>query len=226
MRARAASKALKARKAELKRQARAARLALKARREALVTPEVEAARARKRRRRIMLFLLLVLLLLLLLVRCECDAPPVSLRPAPGVGKVATPPDVTPPSVKPQPPPARKVKRKRKRTRIKRRERPAFEAVASGPPPWLARFRLQVAARSPRMSACFEGAGAPGALKWTASVDAKTGRVSDHVLEPVLVGGSLGAKRRQCLIEVLSAPYRLPAGEGDGLPSRVSIVIEF
>ena len=94
-------------------------------------------------------------------------------------------------------------------------------------PWLASFEMQVAARSPRLAGCFEGARRPGALQWTARVESVTGTVSDHALEPLLETESLSARRRACLVEVLSTPpYRLHQHDRRATPPRVRLVIEF
>lgn len=102
-------------------------------------------------------------------------------------------------------------------------RPTYELEAPAPPPWLASLRVQVAARTPRLARCFEGAALPGALKWTAAFAA--GRPSDQRLTPLASTTSLPAARRACVLKVLSTPgYRLPDG-GAGV-ARVSLVIEF
>ncbi|WNG58351.1 hypothetical protein F0U59_29125 [Archangium gephyra] len=89
------------------------------------------------------------------------------------------------------------------------------------------FRIQVAARSPRLAQCFSGTERPGALRWTAAVNAASGSVSDHALEPVGTGGELSGKQRDCVQGVLSSPgYRLKPEQKQDLPGRVSIVIEF
>ena len=94
-------------------------------------------------------------------------------------------------------------------------------------PWLDAFELQVAARSPRLAGCFEGAARPGALQWSARVEAATGTVSDHRLEPVLDTDALSAGRRACLVEVLSEPsYELVESEPRSVPPRVRLLLEF
>lgn len=179
------------------------------------------ARIRKRKgakqeepRRSRGWLLAILILLLLLLReCRCNEPQVE---APGVGVpvVVEPAEPAPP---PEPPPPR----------MPRRDRPAF----TGPPPavlpWLASFRMQVAARSPRLAACFVGAAAPGAIKWTTAVDPKSGQVSDHLLEPTLQTNELTAVERACVLAVLTdPPYTLELPDDRAPPSRVSLVLEF
>jgi hypothetical protein len=112
-------------------------------------------------------------------------------------------------------------------RVAPRDRPAFAGPAPDPLPWLAAFRLQVAARSPRLAECFVGAPRPGALKWSAAVEPRAGRVSDPSLEPTLSTEALTPTQRACALAVLSDPaYRLDAGSGPSTPSRVSLVIEF
>jgi hypothetical protein len=89
------------------------------------------------------------------------------------------------------------------------------------------YRLQVAARSPRLARCFQGAGRPGALRWTASVNPTRGEVSDHQLQPIGGGAELRREQRECLLEALSSPpYRLTAPGAPALPDRVGLVIEF
>jgi hypothetical protein len=95
-------------------------------------------------------------------------------------------------------------------------------------PWLDEFRMQVAARSPKLANCFHGADKPGALRWTTELNPTSGQVSNHALEPI--GGTLGLNQpqRECLVQALSEPrYRLqqPPGESS-TPSRVSIMLEF
>ncbi|MFN3197545.1 MAG: hypothetical protein ACE366_03840 [Bradymonadia bacterium] len=212
---------LKRQKAELRRRRDAARAQLVARRRALVGDRDEERR--RRRRRIIFWLLLLLLILLLLSRCDCDEAPLTLPvPGPDAGAGVAPPIPVKLTPAPPPKPSRRRVRKKKH-RIKSDERPDYITKPPGPPKWLSRFRLQVAARSPRLAACFEGVSAPGALKWTARVNASTGVASDHVLEPMLGGESLSKTQRKCLVGVLSSPrYTLP----EGASSRVSIVIEF
>lgn len=154
------------------------------------------------------------LLLLLLLRCRelppqapPEAPPQAAAPA---GPAASPPAPVPPAA-----------------RVARRDRPDYANVAPEPLPWLASFRLQVAARSPRLAECFVGASRPGALKWTAAVEPSRGRVSDQTLEPTLSSDALTSTQRDCVLDALSEPpYRLEAGEARSTPSRVALVIEF
>lgn len=164
-------------------------------------------------------ILLALLLLLLLRDCRCEEDPVA-PPAPAVSGPAAPAgrgqaaSVEPPI----------------ETKVKRKDRPAFTPEAPEPLPWIGALRLQVAARSPRLAACFVGAARPGALRWSAAVDPAVGRVSEQTLEPTLSGDPLSAEARDCALGVLSdPPYRLEAGQGrDGrsTPARVGLVIEF
>lgn len=215
-------------RAELRRQKRALRAELAARKE-LARAELARRRAelglpqeRERRRRWPWILLLVLLLLLLLQRCEC-APPEDDPPPPlGVGEegVGEPVEVE----VPEPPLSA--------PEVSRRERPAYVPPVPEPVPWLERFHLQVAARSPRLAECFVGMGAPGTLKWTVSVVPETGRVSEHELEPTLASAELSREQRTCVLGVLSEPvYDLGALASDGAsgrstPVRVGLVIEF
>lgn len=187
---------------------------LLARRRALVE-RVRARRpARQRSRPSVGWLVAAILLLILLLReCRCDQAPAEApvgAPTPSASAVPGP-------VEPSPPPT---------PRVARLPRPAFEAPAPQPVPWLASFRMQVAARSPRLAACFVGAAAPGALKWTALVDPVGGRTSDHAFEPMLRTGELTSAERACVLAALTEPaYRLDA-DARSTPSRVSLVLEF
>jgi hypothetical protein len=169
-------------------------------------------------RRWLIAILLLLILLLLLWLCSCGPEPVETAgPAPPTREVVVPA----PEVPPAPAPLQ---------RTPRIDRPDYRAEPPGPPPWLTSFRMQVAARSPRLATCFEGTARPGALKWTTAVEAAGGSVSAHALEPMLLTDELTAVQKACVLGVLSEPpYRLqggPDGSPDAPPSRVSLVIEF
>lgn len=211
---RAAQRArLEARRAAMKRQLLARRAAARA---ALERRRANLKKPKKKRDRRWLWLLL-LLLLVLLKDCSCDEPPAAPAPAPapevptaaGEGSAAPPP--------PAPPP-----------KIKKRSRPGYAPTAPGPLPWLDALRLQVAARGPRLAACFTGASRPGALRWTASVDPGQGLVSDQGLEPVLDTDPLTREQRDCALGVLAEPpYRLiPDGAEPSTPARIGLVVEF
>jgi len=156
----------------------------------------------------------LLLLLLLLLKIL----PVPEEPLPGEPTPAVPGE-PPEEIAPEPPlPG---------GRVRSRGRPLFEPQPPPPLPWIDQFRLQVAARSPRLSACFEGSAQPGTLRWTTSVEPVEGRVSDHDIEPTLLSDSLSREQKGCVLGVLSAPtYTLDAGEERDMPARVSMVIEF
>jgi hypothetical protein len=159
-------------------------------------------------------LIAVLLLLLLLRSCPAEEPA-----APEVPVVVAPAVVPAPPPAPLPPPA-------PTGRVATRGRPSFETPVPAPLPWVSSFRMQVAARSPRLAECFVGADRPGKLKWTASVSPVDGRVSEHVLEPMLVTDAISGEQRACVLGVLSdPPYRLD-DDGRTTPSRVGVVIEF
>ena len=213
---------------------RAARHELRARRAALRARVAEArARLRPKRsagrslRRRLLLLALLLLLWILLRHCNCAV------------EIPSPPDVGPPrpdsivsvvdAAVATPTPVVSVARSkpRPRRRLKSRRRPTYRNDIPPPAAWLTEFRLQVSARGAQLSRCFEGAVRPGALRWTAALDAARGIVSDHQFEPVLAGAALSRSLRTCLIEVLShPPYRLSLPDKQPSPSRVAIVIEF
>lgn len=111
--------------------------------------------------------------------------------------------------------------------VDRRDRPEFAGRTPETPPWIASFRMQVAARGPRLAECFVGTGKPGQLKWTTSVEPGAGTVSDDTLEPMLSTADLTRAERECVLGVLADPaYHLEAGGEDVTPSRVGLVIEF
>ena len=88
------------------------------------------------------------------------------------------------------------------------------------------FRLQVAARSPRLALCFKGADRPGALRWNVALNPESGAVSDHVFEPV-GAAELSPAQRECMQRTLSSPgYHVTQADRQSLSSRVSLVIEF
>jgi hypothetical protein len=212
--------ALQARKRDVRRTMAHARTHALAQVSAL--PAVQRLRARRRQRRLLALLLLCLLLLLLMLRCEA-AGPVPLAPPPpttAAAKIASVPLAT----------ATVAKRRPLAGRMSAQPRGRLHNELSAAPEWLQELRLQVAARSPRLAACFNGARRPGAWRWGAAVDAHTGAVSDHTLEPVGSASSVSDKQRECLLNVLSAPrYRLPLADDERDPAfarRVSVLIEF
>jgi len=112
-------------------------------------------------------------------------------------------------------------------RIERQDRPEFRSEPPREVVWTRSFRLQVAARGPRLAACFEGMERPGRLKWSTAVEPVEGRVSDHQLEPMLLTQGVTSQEEACVLDVLSdPPYRIDADEGSSGPTRVSLVIEF
>ena len=210
----------------LERDARELREVLKARvdrqlRDPAFAPLL-ARRARARRRKILTTLVAALLLLLLLL-IDCDPEPV------GAPVVDEGPLVPEPAVAIVAPKERKKKRARAALagKIDSTARPDLEVEAVAAPAWLSDFRLQVAARSPRLSACFNGAEEPGAMRWTTVVHARSGRVSDSELEAVFRGASVGGTQEACLTKVLSTPaYRLKDVDDEAVARRVSIIFEF
>ena len=161
-----------------------------------------------------------LLLLFLFVRCDCGEGPL---PEPAAAVDA---GVTEPPPKPKPPQV-KVKLPPLDGKLQSQPRPAMQPPNPGGPPWLEEFRIQVAARSPRLAQCFTGTERPGALRWSARVSPQGGTVSDQELEPVGVGIDLSQEQRACVVAVLQKPaYQLRAPGPEGLPDRVSLVIEF
>lgn len=207
------------------RERRAQRKALKAQMKAMRAqvraqvaelPAVKRARQRRTIRRAITAT--IILLLLLLIRCDCG---------PGAGAVK---ELEKPEVEPKTKPDAGVKVPPKKpltgkgTRV---NRGAFGVAAPPPPSWIDEFQLQVAARSPRLAQCFLGVERPGALRWAASVNGKSGAATDHEFELIGSVDDLTADQRECLIKVLSyPPYKLTAPEKEALPNRVGMVIEF
>ena len=193
----------------LKRQLAAQRKAMKAQ----LAERRRTLNAKHRPRRRLLVVLVVLLLLLLLKDCSCETPetvPV-LEPSPPAESAEEEPGEAPI------PPGR----------IGRKGRPRYQSETPDALPWLAEFRMQVAARSPRLAECFRGIEQPGALRWTTSVEPASGQVSDHDLEPTLASTELSRTQRECAVGVLAAPvYRLSTEGERATPARVGLVIEF
>jgi hypothetical protein len=180
-------------------------------------PAVRRARARRRLRRTLG--VAVLLLLASLMRCECERPPPAELPkveAKGAEEIKRAPPVQVPARRPP-----------LRAQIEPMARAGYQGPERASPAWIDEFRLQVAARSPRLAQCFTGSDRPGSLRWTASVNPRSGAASDHELEPVGAGAELRREQRECVVGALSSPpYKLTAPQGESLPQRVSLVIEF
>ena len=209
----------KAQLRETKRRLREQLRAARARANAAVDANPALVKARRRRRIRRALTVAALLLLLLFLRCE--GPP-GQGPAPDA---ATAP-------KPEPKPLVKVPPKKpvaKKPVVASRavERPDFDTPARPQAAWLDGFRLQVAARSPRLSRCFIGAERPGALRWTSLVSTGTGAVGSHEFEALGTSVDLTKEQRTCLEAALSNPgYGLEGAPTEGLPQRVSLVLEF
>lgn len=212
--------------AELRQRLKQTRGALRAR--VLAARDEQAAalgknphviRARRRRRLQRAVLAIAVLLLLLLIRCDetgSGSPVSAAVPDAGVEPVVKKPPATSPAK-----PFRPV------VKASPVLRPAFDTPAKLPNPWVDAFRLQVAARSPRLATCFNGSARPGAVRWTTLVSKKDGAVGTHEFEAMVAGVQLDAAQTACLTEALERPgYRIAAGDGDGLPERVSLVLEF
>jgi hypothetical protein len=199
--------AMRARSAAMRVQMAEKREALKAKQKAQKPDE-------RRKRGLLLLLLALLLLLLFILCCGCGPPPLE-----GAGEPE--PDVEEPLVEEVPPPAPFT------GNLKKKPRPDFQTAPPRPRTWLSSFRMQVAARGPRLARCFEGAQGPGTLRWTTSVAPLEGRVSEHTLEPALLSEGLTTKQRVCVVGVLEEPpYKLDVGDEPSTPSRVGMVIEF
>lgn len=207
---------LRQRKKELRRSVERMKRAAHARVEQL--PSVKREKRRRRLRRAVT--LAVLLLLALLIRCECA--PSAPAPPPEPVVTSTPVVVVP--KKPVPPVS---KPKAFDDRMARQRRGKYQNEPRTSPGWLDDFRLQVAARGPRLAQCFQGSERPGILRWTTSVNATSGSVSDPELQFVGAGGEPTGTQRECVLGVLSRPgYRLKPEQGRELPDRVSLLIEF
>ena len=191
---------------------------LEARRDA-VRERVAKRRAGKKpeRRRpwAWIVLTLFLLLLLLLQDCSCgpgDAPDSDTDVCECEAEEAEPEEVPPPPLT---------------GRIKRQDRPEYKTAKPATLNWLDEFRMQVAARSPRLAKCFVGVQQPGQLKWSTSVEPDKGRVSAHSLEPMLQTIPLNREEKACVLGVLEdPPYKLETGDEPATPSRVGLVLEF
>ncbi len=210
---------LKAQLRETRRRLRHEVRLAKERTEAVVTANPALMKARRRRRLRRAMAIALFLLLLLFLRCE------------GPGAPAPAPDPTPPPTaeakKPAPAPPRKPAPKKPQVTSRPVERPDFDTPSRPAAAWLDAFRLQVAARSPRLSRCFIGTERPGALRWTTLVSTETGAVGGHEFEASGGGLDLTKEQRACLEAALSSPsYGLSDAPTEGLPQRVSLVLEF
>jgi hypothetical protein len=114
-----------------------------------------------------------------------------------------------------------------RSRFRRRTRRAYTVDESLARPWLSQLRLQVAARSLRLSFCFEGSEQPGVLRWSARIDPGLGTVSEQSFEPILAGNLISTQQQMCLAKVLEEPkYKLKISKEAAGATRVAIVVEF
>ncbi|MBL8952547.1 MAG: hypothetical protein JNK82_17340 [Myxococcaceae bacterium] len=199
---------------ELRAAMKAQKKALKAQLDA--NPFVQEARRKRRIRRAVVSA--AALLLLLFVRCDCGEGPVIEPAVPDAGVVRDA------GVKVA---AKVLKRPPLPGKVEPQPRPDLGPQAPPSPSWLDEFRMQVAARSPRLAECFTGIENAGAIRWSTSVNPNGGTVSDHELSPTGVGVDLTKEQRTCILEVLSKPvYQLKVPGNEGLPNRVSLVIEF
>ncbi|WP_224367849.1 hypothetical protein [Hyalangium versicolor] len=207
--------AMRQRRSELRQQMRLAGRQARERLEQL--PAVRRERTRRRLRRAVGIAILVLLASFL--DCECSHPPPAEVP-----KVEAKAPEEPQAKRPVPTPPR---RPPLRGQIASQDRTSYRGADRASPDWIDEFRLQVAARSPRLAQCFTGSDRPGSLRWTASVNPRSGAASDHELEPVGASAELRPEQRDCVVRALSnPPYRLTAPQEESLPQRVGLVIEF
>jgi hypothetical protein len=212
MTAREMQKRLRRRKKQLRQELATGRREHERRVAAL--PAVRRARRRRQARRA--GLVAVLLAVLAVARCDCQSAPADVE-----SQVTVP--------KPTAPVAKSTTLPPLDGTLETRRRAGYAGESPAPRTWVDEFRIQVAARSPRLAECFQGSERPGALRWTAAVSPDSGMVSQHELEPLGVTGDIGVAQRDCLIAALSTPhYQLQAGASGALstPVRVGIVIEF
>jgi hypothetical protein len=175
------------------------------------SPVAQQARKKATRRRQLLGLLL--LLLLLLIRCDCQPGKVPAAVKPTVDAGTTLSRAASPKLKAA-------------ERNPKTSRPAFQLSAQAPPPWLDAFRMQVAARSPRLSKCFNGTERPGSVRWNLTFSPESGSVSEHTFEPV-GRAELSESQHTCMTSVLSSPpYAIEGVDPRSVPPRLSLVIEF
>jgi hypothetical protein len=111
-------------------------------------------------------------------------------------------------------------------RVAKKKRPSLALEEQLPPPWLQAFRMQVAAQSTGLASCFQGVERPGALRWTTTVHAQEGTVSDHKFESILQSISVTTAQTACLEKKVQAVRYKLAGDTSPLPRRVSLILEF
>jgi hypothetical protein len=210
----------RAMRAELRAKQKATKADMKSKvRELKRNPEVMRAMNR-RRRRLLVRILLVVILIWLLLQLDCSGDPVTDLPP--VNEITTEQvDVVPKKI-----PKRKQRRKLA-GKVKSEPRGKLALEVPPVPPWLDAFRLQVAARSPRLARCFEGNERPGAMRLSALVNAGSGRISEPVVEPAFRGTDLTSTQEKCLVRVLAGqPYQLVAVAPEAASRRVSLIFEF
>ena len=186
-------------------------------------PSFLKTRAKQRRRRMQqLALVLLVILLLLLLRLDCtDVPSTASVSQPAAVEIEPKAAELPKKPLPRKPQLKLV------GQIKASDRASMALESLEPPPWLPQFRLQVAARSPRLASCFDGAERSGALRWSALVHARAGRVTESVVEPVFRGVNLEEAQLDCLVKGLSElPYVLDEPDPQAAARRVSLIFEF
>lgn len=206
---------------ELRKSIRASQRALRARVAAM--PQIQKARRATRLKRLRRALTVaVVLLLLSFIRCDCGQGPL---PEPVVVDAGAP---LKEPIKPKPPLIKAVKPGALSGKVALAPRDGFDPNARTSPDWLDAFRLQVAARSPRLAECFQGTDHPGALRWATAVNPDSGAVSDQSFEPIGASIDLTREQKVCLSRVLaSPPYKVVTTPTDkALPNRVSLIIEF
>ncbi len=108
--------------------------------------------------------------------------------------------------------------------------PTLEPAEAPTHSWLGDFHLQVAARSPRLAACFRGVAESDALQWSAGVESLSGTVVEGTVTPLSETAPLTWAEQDCVQDVFATPaYTLSAGpdpEGRSLPTRVRLLLEF
>lgn len=210
----------RAMRADLRANQRALRAEMKSKgRELRRNPEVMRLISR-RRRRLLIRILLVVILIYLLLQLDCRGD--TAVELPSLNEIATEQIDAP---------LRQIRKRKQRRKlsgkVKSEQRGNLALDLSSVPPWLDAFRLQVAARSPRLARCFEGNERPGAMRLSALVNAGSGRMSEPAIEPAFRGADLTSTQEKCLLRVLaSQPYKLGADAPQAASRRVSLIFEF
>lgn len=180
---------------------------------------------RTKRGRLLASLLIVFAIIVLLIsRCSCTPPVVpqpdtQLQPSGSKAPALK-------TVRPETPKAERGKQGEL-------QRGQFTAREQAAPEWFEALRRQVLARSPRLSDCLKGAQRSGGVRWSATFNPASGRVSDHSLLLINTTVTLSEEQELCLVDVLSSPQYSPVAVSTGRsqqvptqPLQIHMVIEF